>query len=88
MDRQCTTQLYALGDALASSMEGIVAKVYAWMWGIALTLSVAWFFIPTDTFSALQRPLLMGACGVLLTCSLAWVSGVVLRCLCSPFAKS
>lgn len=88
MARQRTTQLYVLGDALASSMEARVARAYAWMWGISLSLSVAWFFMPTETFANLQRPLLMGACGVMLTCSLAWVLGVVLRCLCSPSAKS
>jgi|GEM_PF-2304894 len=88
MDRQRTTQLYVLGDALASSMEALVAKAYAWMWGISLSLSLAWFFMPTESFADLQRPLLMGSCGILLTCSLAWVSGVVVRCLCSPSAKS
>jgi hypothetical protein len=58
------------------------------MWGISLSLSLVWFFMPSGTFANFQRPLLMGACGILLTCSLAWVSGVALRCLCSPSAKS
>lgn len=75
------------GDALASSMEWLVAKAYAWMWGGCIVLSLVWFFVPTEVFADLLRPLLMGSCGLLLVCSFAWVAGAILRYLGASSAK-
>jgi hypothetical protein len=87
MNRQQATSLYAIGDALAGSMEAFVARSYRWMWGISLLLSLVWFWMPTGAFASLQRPLLIGAFVILIAGSCAWVSGVILRCLFAPSAK-
>lgn len=79
MNRQQATSLYALGDALAGSMEALVARTYRWMWGISLLLSLVWFWMPTGAFASLQRPLLIGAFVILIAGSYGITRSVTKR---------
>lgn len=87
MDRRRGFKMIAWGEDVASFMERATAKVYAWMWGASIVLVLTWPFLSTEAFASLLRPLLMGAFGLLLVCSLAWVTGANLRYLGASSAK-
>lgn len=82
MDR---TTLYNLGDSLTSAMEHLIAKLYAWMWGISLLLCLVWFVVPTATFFTGMKVFLM-------TLSVAFLAGVLVAllgmCLKAAFSPS
>lgn len=85
MDR---TALYNLGDTLTSSMERLIAQVYAWMWGISLLLCLVWFVVPTATFYTGMRVFLMTLSVTFLSGVLVALLGMTLKAAFSPSSNS